>query len=549
MIFAAFGALVALHWASGSAIEAWDDSYFFKRIGLHILNEGSASWNVGEGPVYGNTSQLFQLLSLIPLLISTAYYISVVKVMLALTCLLLFVLLYRFARELYPDEPLAVGLAFLMASSPLILLLIHSGMETIPALVMLSLNLYCVLKNDHSRRGTAAVVVSTVLVYLIRPDAVLISIVVVGSYYLLEERRLPWRLAIWCAMALALALVILYLYFGTAFPLSFYLKSRALTIYTDHFANLDMRGKRKNIIALLIMAAPLLYVAGHGKGWWRSSLVLSFLAFVSYHYLSTVEIMSYQARFYLPGLVPLIFAAMASTKEYRARSFWPLTLLFCAGYLWLIQYCFDKRMIWNFQESIIAKIPLSLYMGYGIGATLLLLVGKFNAKVATVALLVTTLVAAHRGLPLPKRIRLHSDLELIQKHINRYTTVRGINSIKACLAEPLHIYHSEIGIPGILFEKSAVTDTAGLMDREIAFEGMNFEKRCQAQRPEVIFLPHRNYQRLRAEIARSLCIKSYTRVVKDSSSPLYIRTDLLADFLPCAREVKDKWIDARLLRE
>ena len=547
-IFAAYLGLVTFHWASGSAIEAWDDSYFFKRIGLHILQEGSASWNLGEGPVYGNTSQLFQLLMLLPLLVAKTYYIAIVKVMLASCALLLFGLLYRAARRLYPDEPLAIGLVFLMASSPLLLLLMHSGMETIPALAMLSLNLYCVIRNDHSRRGTAAVVATTVLVYLIRPDALLISIVVIGTYYLLEEGRVPWRLAIYCALALAITLGVLYLYFGTAFPLSFHLKSRALTTYSDHFANLDMRGKRKNVISILIMAAPLLYVAGHGKGWWRNTLVLSFLVFVSYHYLSTVEIMSYKARFYLPGLIPLVFAAMVSSRDFRLRSFWPLTLVLCALYLYLIQYLFDARMIWVMKEGLMSRVPLALYLGYGIGATLLLVGAKYSAKVAAAALAIASLISAYRGLPYPKQIRLHSDAVLLEKQIVRYTTVRGIDSVRACLKEPLHIYHSEIGIPGAVFEESVVTDMAGLMDKEIAFEGMNFEKRCQADSPEVIYLPHRNYQVLREQITTSLCIKSYTRVVKDSSSPLYIRTDLLKEFLPCAGAVQDKWIDRELFR-
>ena len=542
-LFAGFLGLVSLHWASGTAVEAWDDAHFFKRIGLHILEEGTASWNLGEGPVYGNTSQLFQWISLVPLIVAKAYYMSAVKLLLAASSLLLFFLLYRSLRKVYPEEPLAPGLAFLAASSPLLLMLMHSGMETILALAVLALNLHCVLRNDHSSRGTAAVVITTVLVYLIRPDALIISVVVCASYYWLEEGKLPWRLAIYCAVALGTTLLVMYLYFGSAFPLSFHLKSRALTTYSEHFANLDMRAKRKNIISILLMAAPLLYVAGHGKGGWRTSLVLSAVAFLSYHYLSTVEIMSYRARFYLPLLVPLAYAAGASAQRFRERSWWPLSLLFSCAYLWLLLYFFDKRMIWVMKEGLMSRVPRDLYLAYGLGAAILLTIGKFRPRLAGLALVLVTLLGTYRGLPFPKQLELHSDERLLQKQILRYTTVRGIKSVTACMAQPLHIYHTEIGIPGLVFEKSVITDMAGLMNREIALEGLDFDRRCQADMPELIFLPHRNYKLLREEIAGSRCIQRYTRVVKESSSPLYLRSDLLADFLECTKAVDDRWID------
>ena len=548
LLVCAYLGLVALYWASGTAIEAWDDSYFFKRIGLHILEHGSASWNPQEGPVYGNTSQLFQLLALVPLVIAEDYYIALMKLVLAAASLLLFVLLCRAGRRLYPKEPLALGIAFLMASSPLLLLLMHSGMETIPALAMLALNLLCIIGNDESRRGNVLVVATTVLVYLIRPDALLISIVVVASYYLLQERRVPWRLALYCALALGATLLLMYLYFGTAFPLSFHLKSRALTTYSDHFASLDMRGKRKNIVSLLLMAAPLLYIAGHGKGWWRTSLVLSFFAFVSYHYLSTVEIMSYRARFYLPGLVPLAFAAMASATRFRETSRWPISLAFCAAHLLLIHYFFDQRMIWVMKEGLTSRVPLALYLSYGIGSGVLLVAGKFSGKLASGAVALVTLVGAHRGLDFPKKLRLLPDRVLIHKQVVRYTTVRGIESVVACMQQPLHLYHTEIGVPGLVFDKSVITDMAGLMDREIAFEGLNFQARCAEDDPDLIFLPHRNYAVLRTEIAKSACIKNYLRVVKDSSSPLYLRKDLVPGFLECAKRLgKTRWIDPGLL--
>ena len=59
-------------------------------------------------------------------------------------------------------------------------------------------------------------------------------------------------------------------------------------------------------------------------------------------------------------------------------------------------------------------------------------------------------------------------------------------------------------------------------------------------RPEAIFLPHRNYRRLNAEIEGSDCFSGYRRVVDRSASPLHIRRDLAGEFLQCAVEV-ERW--------
>jgi hypothetical protein len=133
----------------------------------------------------------------------------------------------------------------------------------------------------------------------------------------------------------------------------------------------------------------------------------------------------------------------------------------------------------------------------------------------------------------------------VARQIDRQTTVRGIRALRACIAEPLHIYHSEIGVPGVMFQRSTVTDMAGIMDQEIALHGLDFDARCGRDRPAAIFLPHRNYRALREQIARGTCIRGYRRVVRDSNSPLYVRVDLAADFVACARAAGDRWVGSR----
>ncbi|HTE54615.1 MAG TPA: hypothetical protein VK698_27365 [Kofleriaceae bacterium] len=545
-LLAACAAVVVVYLTSGLGLEAWDDSHFFKRIGLNILEHGTAAWNVEDGPVYGNTSQGFQLLALIPLLLDADHYIAIVKVMSALAMVLLFAVYLRAARRMVADatpsdRAIAWGAAFLAACAPYLLLLVHSGMETSVALVVLALNLVVIHGAPRTRAGIAAVVGTTVAVFLTRPDAVAISLVVIGAYGWGRDGRPPWRVLAWCGVGLAAVLGALYLYFGTPVPLAFYLKSRALTVYTPDFVELSLALKRRNLIGLMVMAAPLLYVAGHGRGAWSRSLVASFALFGTYHYFSTIEVMGWFSRFYVPGLVPLALAAIAAAPDLRRRSRPLVTIAFCALYLAGVLYLFEHRLIYDATDGAISRVPRALYLAYAIGWSVLLIGARIHAGAAAALVAIPLAVGAVRGLP-PMSLRFPSDMPLIERYMDGITTVRGLRSVRECIPEPLRLYHTEIGVPGVMFQRSTITDMAGLMDQDIAFHGMDFDARCQRDRPEVIFLPHRNYKALRARIARGTCLRGYRRVVRDSSSPLYIRSDLAADFLACARRVGDKWV-------
>jgi hypothetical protein len=445
------------------------------------------------------------------------------------------------------DLALALGVALLATAAPLGLLLIHSGMETSLSLVVLAVNLIAIRAGTATPRQLALVVATTTLVYLTRPDAVAISLVVLVVHRWLSDRRPPWRAVAGCALALGAVLAACYLYFGTPLPLPFYLKSRLLNLYGDEFARLDLVAKKKNVACLLVMAAPLLYVAGHGRGPWRLALVASFVVFVAYHYLSTLEIMGYLGRFYLPAMVPLALAAIDAAPGFRARSRPLVTVGFLLVYAAVVIVLYRERMIYDGKDSVLTRVTAPLYAGHVAAAALLLLAAPLRARLTAALIPVPLVVAAVVGLPLPASLRLHDDATLLRRHIERYTTVRGIAAVRACLPGPLHIYHSEIGIPGVVFPRSTITDLAGLMDRDFA-AGLGdgrFEARCAADRPEVIWLPHRFYKDQRALILGGACITGYRRMVKSSSSPLYVRADLAADFLTCARATGDRWVDGR----
>ena len=543
----ACAAVVAIYLLATMGLEAWDDALFFKRIGLNLLGHGAAAWNLEDGPVYGNTSQGFQLVALVPILIDAEHYLALVRILSAAAMLGLFAVLARGARRdggSPADLALAWGVALLATSAPYLLLLVQSGMETAVALVLLAVNLLVVRRAPATPRGVAAVAATTAAVFLTRPDAVAISLVVIVAHGWAQRGRPPWRVLLACGAALAALLAALWLYFGTPVPLAFYLKSRALTSYTPDFVELSLLLKRRNLIGLLVMAAPLLYVAGHGRGAWSWSLLGSFALFTVYHYVSTIEVMGWYARFYAPALVPLALAAMAAAPRFRGRSRLGVSLLFCAVYVLGVLYAYDHRLIFDAKDGLISRAPLPLYLGYAGGWAVLLFGARLHAGAAAALVAVPLALGAVRGLP-PTAFGLPADEVLIARYIDGITTVRGLRTVRACIPEPLRMYHTEIGVPGVWFPRSTITDMAGLMDQDIALHGMDFDARCLRDRPEVVFLPHRNYKALRSQIAAGTCLRGYRKVVRESSSPLYVRSDLVPGFLECARGVGERWVVTR----
>jgi hypothetical protein len=123
--------------------------------------------------------------------------------------------------------------------------------------------------------------------------------------------------------------------------------------------------------------------------------------------------------------------------------------------------------------------------------------------------------------------------------IDQTTALRwpGLGEVKRCIREPMHMYQSELGLPGVMFLRSRITDLSGLMNPGVAFGHSDFDSDCMRDPPEVFFLPHWTHQHLNERILNSRCIQLFAQPedAPPSSTPLYIRRDLLADFERCVR--------------
>jgi hypothetical protein len=527
----------------------WDDALFFQRIGFNLVHHGVAAWNVSEGPVQGNTSQLFQLLAALVVALAPDHYQLAVKLWSGAALWMALVLAARFTLRsgLSPSEPKAGALAVLLCCfcAPALHLLIASGMETLTALVVLGL-FFLTLGRAHARQFSSraiellALVALAVLTYGVRPDLLLLTVPATCVLWepgvpLLGQRRLLETFAL-TALAIGVLLALLRAYYGTAFPLSFYLKTRWLSPYDADYLALDLEGSRRQLLTWLTACAPFIAIALFRLRRWSGVLLLSSLGFVAFHHLSTVEIMGYHCRFLLPATFGVALAAASAWPTFAQRAgrwrwalvvLWPLGVVFFYLQGWIESTGVDFHLGW---------VDAWDWAAFVVPTCVLLSIPRAAEKWQW-GLPVLLLVGGLRPLRLPDALDDQSGTRRLAASLS---AMEGIYTLKECLPEPTHLYHSEIGVPGVLFLQSTVTDLSGLMNPHLVFDRPSFDSYCLADPPAALFLPHRTHQRFNREIAASACLRQYRRPANmgNSSSPLYLREDLLPSFEACRAGLK-----------
>jgi hypothetical protein len=418
-----------------------------------------------------------------------------------------------------------------------VLATVHTGMETALVVLLLALFFNVVPPRSGAPFAPAAAAALTVLIYLARPDAAAIPIVATAATHGRAQRRDVTKAAALLAIALGGLLVGFRLYYGSALPLPFYWKTLGLTRYDAAFVRVGHIWKLRWLLTFLAFTWPAVWIASRARSAAVSGLLLSALAFVAYHLLFTNQVMGYHARFLLPATVPVALAAAIAWPEFqrRARSNADAAA-FAAGVVAtgaLVAFGLVERD----QGSRSMQLPLLAYVG-SLALAACFLFGRIGRPLTLPAPVVAVVVAAQVLCAFPPRLPGPvSDLDYLQRYAADGTTLRGLWDVKACIPEPLHLYHSEIGVPGLVLANSKVTDLGGLMSRQATLAPRPFDEMCLGDRPEALFLPHRNYAALNREIASGRCLRGYTRVVDRSSSPLFIRSDLVSDFLACARTI------------
>ena len=135
----------------------YDDGLFFRRFAVNLLEGGSWSWNIEDGPVHGNTSQLWQAIVLALTAVVRNWTILSGRILLG-GCLMMTG--WIFLRH-YPK---AHPIVLLGLVSPIALATLVSGMETATTLLLGAAMITI-------PRGAA---LFTVLLYLARPDTLIL---------------------------------------------------------------------------------------------------------------------------------------------------------------------------------------------------------------------------------------------------------------------------------------------------------------------------------------------------------------------------------------
>jgi hypothetical protein len=514
----------------------YDDAYFFLRFARNFLQHAGFAWNPGDGPVHGLTSQLFQLVAVALAALAPDHAIVAAKIVLAACLGSTAWFLVRLCERLSGRYDIALVVTLLSVGCPLALWTMHSGMETGIAFLVVTLALRAVVAPPPGSAHAPKAALVTVFAYVCRPDLALLPAVAFVVETLGDRRRVALY-AVSLGALLGALLLAFHAYYGTALPLPFYAKTRGFAGDDAALRELGAHDKLVHLVTFAAFAGPLFALTRPLADRRALALVAASAVFVAYHAFVTNEIMGYRARFYAPALIPLALAAALGARRAldatRARRvLWLLagTLAFVAahrfGLLATAHAASLERIAWPaFAVSLVLAGWLALSEETG---------GRGGARAEfALALYLLGLLAA---LP-PRAGRLLDDRAFVERSSAEVTTTRGIFDVERCLPKDATVYHSEVGVPGIVLPGARIVDLAGLMSREIALGRPTFDALCGRERPQAIFLPHRNYVERNREVLASDCIAFYTRVVQRSSSPLYVRKDLARNFLGCARDV------------
>jgi hypothetical protein len=497
----------------GVDAEIWDDALFFRRVAFNVVHHGFAGWNQTDGPVFVNTSQLYQVIATALLAVAPSHF-NAATVLWAAACTLGTFVLLR-GKDLATNALVFVGL-----QAPPIVLAIATGMDTCTVFLVLAAFLHVALTRPEPRSLAAM----NVLVYLARPDAVLLSGVI--SLVVLSPGRAR-RMVVFSALTATMLLVVsaaFRAYYHSALPLATFLKIDPLSIYDREYLALGWEGKLANLRQIGLVLLPLSVFIGMRPDRENLGLVAAGLAFLGFHALTTNEIMGYHARFYAPAL-PVFVCAAARGLERVDRRRW-LVVLVTSGAAALAYFAYRRGLIENAAHgAYLEQTSFACYAAYFVG---LAVVGVPRVRFLAIPMVLYMAV--------PRRFTLADDRAIYEASAARDGDLVGLDTVRACFAEPLQIVHSELGVPGVLFPESRIIDYTGLANPSVVDGRFDFERLCLDARPEFIFRPHWTHKRLNESLDASRCLaEGYTAVPlpRPSGCPLYVRNDLVTRFEAC----------------
>jgi hypothetical protein len=436
----------------------------FYRYAVNIRHGFGISWNPNGVHTYGQTSALWCLavlgLSFLPCSMSTGLLLgSWICAMGGLTAMA-----WAVARNASSMWLSSVLHALPWVIGPIAAFHIYAsnsttGMETMLAALLAAVFVGLALLWQQGSVHASWVGIVALLLFLTRPESLIASCLMVLVLQVLVggATRRSLVVILWIiGLGVAADLSFCKLYFGTVFPLSFYVKS--VHGYEGYQRNwLPMTGCWHMLGACSVYFAAIMLVSGCKD--WR--LVISCLlpAFAVFVYLTrVVQIMGINSRYYVPYFAFFVVPGLLAADRWLS-----------SGKNWLSVLSFPR---------VIATAAL-----------IAMLNGPLASRIA---------LAADRRLT--QRPYIYDDVVLqtsAKEHLplvgEWFRSQQVADTLVSRLPPGASIAATEVGYLGARAPQITVIDLAGLNEREIALHGFKVDD-LLARKPDLIWMPHTDYK-------------------------------------------------------
>jgi hypothetical protein len=455
----------------------FDDAYMFYRYALHMRAGVGMSWNMDGVHTYGMTSVLWQMVVFVASWLPLSASATLVAASMACSAGALLAMAWAVSK----NAGAGMQAGYVPMAAPLLLIvlplgLLHhhamplfatnatTGMETMLAALLCALYVGFLLRWLRGKDRAWPVVVAGVLLTLSRPESALVVVLLLcaarwmqGSPRTIPLQRIGLMLLAYGA-AMALVLVACKLYFGTALPLSFSMKSEHGYVgYAGNWHPVEkaMDAFRELRVYLLLLA---LCVSAQT---WRVVLVCGGALLAVFAYLCSVQqIMGFASRYYVPYMPLVIVPALLSLASVRWSQWRQQWALRAAGFGAVL---------------VLTAAPLTVAFAQRVDQMLI--------ERRTAYAPVQCTIAAQQPLPL----------------IGYLDSMHAISDELARPLPQITIAASEVGLLGADAPRTTIIDLAGLNDPAIALHGFSMPALLQ-RRPDVIWFPHTDYTWQRAQM-------------------------------------------------
>ncbi len=470
LLAVALSIVVLLHYRQSFT---FDDAYMFLRYADHLRHAHAIAWNIDGVPTYGLTSltwfAVIFLASFLPIsamgIVTLASWLTGMLAFAAMAAVITSESKTPFLRSPAFVFPI---IAFLFLLNPHFDFSMVNGMETMLALLLNTLfcrQAFRFLRAPSAATGAALAILGC-LATLTRPEAALCVVLIPAlAWWLLLKRRHVGALGTFFAVyatSMALDLLLCRMYFHSAVPLSFYMKSRHAYLGYANFWDWP-----QYLLLFLEATAPawlVILVLGRRP---HLPILVTFLVPVAltFAYLATVtQIMGASARYYMPyaafvvlpafQLLDSYYVSRQSTREIVIPR-WPLLRIAALSLLFL--YAVEYPRITGFEQARLLAYPQPIFY-----------------------------VPARQ--PLPPLAGWKESIEAFTQDV-----VKNLPAGSTVAA-------SEVGMIGAAAPQVNVIDLGGLNDTYIAQQGFS-TRYLLGRAPDVIWMPHPDYTYLYGTLA------------------------------------------------